>query len=251
MKLVRSIILFLALCSSFSPGLHAQSLAPFMAKYDAFHNGSKLGHAEMQLEITGENEYRLSFRSKVSIMLLSDKRSETSVFYLDQSGGLKPKTYQYSNKRLFKNSKLFLEFDAETNQIKRKGSDPINWQGEWDNQLYRLDLLRQIKSGKTKAEYKLINNRGQLRAYKFEVIGEEMLTLPFGNINAIKVKTIRSNKKRETYSWFAPDLDYMLVRLQQFKEGKEQGDIQLRHYVPATGSEEATGAGAETTADSD
>ena len=38
---------------------------------------------------------------------------------------------------------------------------------------------------------------------------------------AVKVKIIRENAKRETYAWFAPSLNYQLVRLQQFKEGEE------------------------------
>jgi len=30
-----------------------------------------------------------------------------------------------------------------------------------------------------------------------------------------------------TYAWFAPELDFMLVKLTQFKKSKEQFDIQL------------------------
>jgi hypothetical protein len=44
------------------------------------------------------------------------------------------------------------------------------------------------------------------------------------------VKLIRDSKKRETFAWFAPSLNYTLVRLQQFKEGDEQGDIKLKSF---------------------
>ena len=38
------------------------------------------------------------------------------------------------------------------------------------------------------------------------------------------------SNKRETFAWFAPSLNYTLVRLQQFKEGDEQGDIKLKSF---------------------
>jgi len=56
------------------------------------------------------------------------------------------------------------------------------------------------------------------------------LSLPYGNLKTVKVKLIRDSKKRETFAWFAPSLNYTLVRLQQFKEGEEQGDIKLKAY---------------------
>ncbi|MFT4994605.1 MAG: hypothetical protein ACI965_001640, partial [Paraglaciecola sp.] len=34
-----------------------------------------------------------------------------------------------------------------------------------------------------------------------------------------------------TSAWFSPELNYQLVRLQQFKDGEEQGEIQLKEYT--------------------
>ena len=79
-------------------------------------------------------------------------------------------------------------------------------------------------------DYDFVNYRGQLRHYGVQVIDEEVLSLPYGKIEAVKVKLIRDSKKRETFAWFAPSLNYTLVRLQQFKEGDEQGDIKLKSF---------------------
>ncbi|BDX06687.1 DUF3108 domain-containing protein [Planctobacterium marinum] len=209
----------------------AEQLKPFFAKYTAYRNGSDIGHAVMSLE-KAENGYKLFYQSDVSIFFLSDTRSETSYFNI-VDGQFVPHTYAYLREGTGRDKSLDLTFnDDKTITIKnrKKQASTINWQGEWDNQLYRFDLQRQLKQGVTETRYNLINYRGELKTYGFEVAGEEVLKLPFGKLNTIKVKTIRNNNRRVTWSWFAPDLNYQLVRLQQFKEGDEQGDIQLSEY---------------------
>lgn len=226
LKLILTLSLTLCCASSI-----AQTLKPFEAKYDAYRNGSKLGDAIMRLTEEPSGHYMLYYKSDVSIFFLSDKREETSVFSVTDSGKLVPWQYQYKRTGTGSDKKLSLEFDSEKNEITINKKSVINWNGEWDNQLYRIDFQNQLKTKAENIRYDLINYRGQKKQYNFEIIGEEMVNLPYGSINAIKVKTIRANKNRETYSWFAPDLDYLLVRLQQFKKGDEQGDIQLATLI--------------------
>lgn len=207
--------------------IYAQQLSPFEARYDAFRNGSKLGHAVMRLDKLAGQQYKLFYKSDVSIFFLSDKREETSVFHVKEDGTFLPQTYVYKRTGTGSDKSLTLKFEQTTGKITINNKANINWNNEWDNQLYRFDFQKQLASGNKEIEYDLINYRGQKRHYAFEVLGEEMLDLPYGTINAIKVKTVRPNKRRETYAWFAPDLHYQMVRLQQFKNGDEQGDIKL------------------------
>ena len=69
-----------------------------------------------------------------------------------------------------------------------------------------------------------------MRHYVLKVVGKEQLDLPFGMIEGIKVKILRENSTRETIAWFSPQLNYQLVKLQQFKSGNEQGEIRLKHF---------------------
>lgn len=214
--------------------VRALKLSPFSAKYIAYRNGNDIGRAVMSLE-KAEHGYKLFYQSDVSIFFLSDTRSETSYFSIED-GNFVPKKYAYIREGTGRDKFLDLTFnDDKTISIKSRKNrgSTINWQGEWDNQLYRFDLQRQLKKGVTETHYNLINYRGELKTYGFEVAGEEVLELPFGKLKTIKVKTIRNNNRRVTWSWFAPDLNYQLVRLQQYKEGDEQGDIQLLEYHSA------------------
>jgi hypothetical protein len=100
-----------------------------------------------------------------------------------------------------------------------ENGETFDWNGEFDNQIYRIDLAKRLAEGKTSLDYDFVNYRGQLRHYGVQVVDEEVLSLPFGKIEAVKVKLIRDSKKRETFAWFAPSLNYTLVRLQQLKKG--------------------------------
>ena len=51
--------------------------------------------------------------------------------------------------------------------------------------------------------------------------------LPYGLIKTVKFKREIVNKKRITYAWFAPELDFLLVKLYQIKGGVEQFEAQL------------------------
>lgn len=207
----------------------ASGLETFEAKYKAFRYGKELGQASLKLDDLGRNKYRLTYHSKVSLFFLSDKRQEVSLFSL-RGNNILPYKYTYNRSGTGPDKELVAEFSPNGTTITLNKEQSIPWEGELDNQLYRLDLQMRLSEGEQDIEYNLINYRGEKRKYKLLVMGKEQLELPFGMLEGIKVKIMRESKKRETFAWFSPELNYQLVRLQQFKEGEEQGDIQLSEF---------------------
>ena len=51
--------------------------------------------------------------------------------------------------------------------------------------------------------------------------------LPYGLVNTIRLKREGIEKHKGTYAWFAPELNYLLVKIQQIKSGVEQFEAQL------------------------
>ncbi|MEW9796987.1 DUF3108 domain-containing protein [Alteromonas lipolytica] len=204
-------------------------LTPFHAVYTAFKWGSDIGKAEMELKPLATDQYSLTYSSHVSKFFLSDKRYEHSIFTVE-NGELIPSEYHYNRSGTGPDKALSISFKTDNNTLVVNDKDTMAWQGELDNQIYRIDLPRKLANGVTKSGFDFINYRGQQRHYGVQVIGEETLSLPYGTLETIKVKLLRDSNKRETFIWFAPELDYNLVRLQQFKDGDEQGDIQLKSY---------------------
>ncbi|MFT2091172.1 DUF3108 domain-containing protein [Paraglaciecola sp. 2405UD69-4] len=229
-NLGRLAVLFLSLVFVNQTALAEQTkLVGFDAEYTVNRFGRSLGLAKLSLSTENEN-YRLNYYSKVSAFFLSDIRSETSLFSVNEDQSLQPISYAYSRSGTGRNKSLKLDFDATNTAIIINQGEPINWQGELDNQLYRLDVQLRLAAGDTELSYNIINSRGQLRNYNLEVVGTEQLDLPFGMIEGVKVVFKRETSTRETIAWFSPQLNYQLVKLQQFKDGKEQGDIQLKRF---------------------
>lgn len=223
-----SLVLFLPTLAS----AKGNPFTPYSAEYTAFKWGDDVGTAKIELSQLSEFQYSLTYASKVSKFFLSDKRNEHSVFSLLE-GEIIPNEYHYSRRGTGKNKSLDVNFDAtEPATIVVKDGDNHPWNGQLDNQLYRLFIAHGLAEGEETVAYDYINSRGQLRSQTVSVIGEETLQVPFGELDTIKVKINRKNSTRETFAWFAPSLNYTLVRLQQFKDGDEQGDIQLKNYIP-------------------
>ena len=204
-------------------------LVGFEAEYLVYRFGRKLGKAKLSLKADENHLYRLDYYSKVSAFFLSDVRSETSFFSFNDNH-LQPQTYAYSRSGTGSNKSTKIHFDADKLEITVNKAQPIDWLGQLDNQLYRLDVQLKLASGKQEFTYDIINNRGQLRHYELQVIGTEQLDLPYGMIEGIKVKILRNNSSRETVAWFSPQLNHQLVQLKQYKDGDEQGEIRLKYF---------------------
>lgn len=226
MRLIKPLVIVLFVLSACA---QAQQLTPFKATYKAFRFDDDVGHAVLFLEQLKQNRYRLRYDSKLSRFFLSDKRFEESVF-MTRGDKLIPFQYRYKRTGTGPDKSLSVNFDTENQKILINQDKTLPWQNEMDNQLYRIDLPLKLATGKTEFKYHFINYRGEVRDYGFKVIGKEQLNLPYGMLEGIKVKIMRSSNKRETYAWFSPELNYTLVRLQQFKKGKEQADIRLEKY---------------------
>jgi hypothetical protein len=232
MKKLSYKIIFQVLCigisMSFAVCASAQ-LVPFKSNYVAYYKGKDVGKASLELSALSMRRYELKYHSSVSKFFLSDRRYETSVFELNDEA-LVPVSYHYRREGTGSNKDLKLQFDQTNDMIIIDDSESFEWDNELDNQLFRVDLSQRLAKGEREFSYDFINYRGQKRSYIFEVLNTENLSLPYGQIEALKVKIDRDSNRRLTYAWFSPELDYSLVRLQQFKDGKEQGDIKLAEY---------------------
>lgn len=202
-------------------------LTPFKAEYVAYVFGDDVGYATLELKHIAYDQYSLTYGSKVSKFFLSDKRNEHSIFRFND-GQITAKDYYYNRSGFGSDKQLEVNFDEESAAIMVDGNRLKDWQGEFDNQLFRIDIPLQLAAGNNQMEYDFINYRGEQRRYVIKQVGEEQLQLPYGTVDSIKMTVDRGSSSRITYAWFSPSLDYTLVRLQQFKDGEEQGDIKLK-----------------------
>jgi hypothetical protein len=91
-------------------------------------------------------------------------------------------------------------------------------QGVVDKLSYQIALVRDLRAGKREFMYK-VADRGDIRHIRYEVVGEESVDTPWGKKKTIKVKRKTLTNERITILWFAPALDYMVVKLIQNDSG--------------------------------
>ena len=218
---------------------HSFQLQPFESQFEAYYGSdtTPVGYALLRFTQLPNKLWQLEYESKISKYFLTDKRNETTRYLHQPSDdanqlALTPITYVYSRTGTGSDKGLSVTFDQANNQfftsvpVDKKVVFPLN--DYVDNQLFRIDVPYQLSTGKTQFTYQFVNSRGQARDYSMQVLNNESQTLPIGLVDTVKVVINRESSTRQTFAWFAPSLNYQLVRLQQFKDGEIQGDIKLR-----------------------
>lgn len=93
---------------------------------------------------------------------------------------------------------------------------------------YQLQLMQDIKAGKTDMLY-TVTDKDQYEEDQFAVIGKEPLNTALGRLNTIKAEKVRApDRKRQTLMWFAPELDYLLVKLVQVESDGTRYEINIK-----------------------
>ena len=78
-----------------------------------------------------------------------------------------------------------------------------------------LSLQCSLQAGQQDIKLQVADERS-LETHRYRVVGEESLEIDGQRIETVKVQRQRgANSKRQTYMWFAPQHDYLLVQLLQ------------------------------------
>jgi hypothetical protein len=188
------------------------ALVPYHLVYDATIKGMDI-QAERYLEREGDS-YKLV--SKADTLLASI--TEQGTFDIDSAGNILGQQYTYE-RNIFgikKNETLTYDRSAGVaNYQKKKKQRQVKLDSDYlDKLTYQIQLQRDLIRGKTPLQYQVID-RGKIKQYNFEIIGEEIVDTALGPINTVKVHRIRKDSDRETYLWFAPQMNYLLVQIWQ------------------------------------
>lgn len=194
------------------------ALVPYHLVYDATIKGMDI-EAERQLIREGDS---FELESKASTLLASI--TEQGTFKIGPTGNIVGQQYTYE-RNIFgikKNESLAYDRSAGiANYQTKKKQRQIELNGDYlDKLTYQIQLQRDLIKGKTPLQYQVID-RGKIKSYNFEIMGEEIVDTALGPISAIKVHRIREDSDRETYLWFAPHMNYLLVQIWQNEDGDD------------------------------
>jgi hypothetical protein len=155
---------------------------------------------------------------------------DESLIFRWENGRVVPLRYRYSlSGFMIKNRKQAIDFDwdnlvATGHYRGKKFSLPLE-EGALDPMGFQLQLRQDIKAGQRDMTYRVID-KGRYDTDRFAVIDEEALRSNGEGLKTLKAEKVRdSDSKRKTLMWFAPDQDYLLVRLLQIEPDGSEYEI--------------------------
>ena len=236
MKSLAYIPLFLSCitCNVLAEDKAASKVIPaFSAKYVILNNDKSVGEATRKLSYLDNGLAKYSYHTNIEWLIFSDARDETSIVKLEGNKVI-PQSFEYVREGTGSDKHYKWRFDVENNlainEIKNRKKNveyPENIQDPLSYHLqHRLNLIDNAKQ--EHFVYPVIKTSGTIKNYVYQYDGEEELMLPYGLVKTIRLKREVVEKKRVTYAWFAPELNYLLVKLNQTKGDVEQFEAQLK-----------------------
>ncbi len=204
----------------------------FSAKYNVLHKSKPVGTGTRELSYLDSGLAKYSYHTNIEWLIFSDTRSETTIVNVD-GAKVTPTHYTFKREGTGKDKYYEWQYDVDSKtakDIKKKRVKSIEFPENIQDKLSyhfqnRLNLINNPKQ--QHFVYPVISTSGKIKNYVYQYDGEEELMLPYGLVKTIRLKREVVDKKRVTYAWFAPELNYLLVKLYQIKGGVEQFEAQL------------------------
>lgn len=213
-----------------------KTIPEFSAQYTVLHKSDPVGTAVRELSYLEDGSINYHYKTNVEWLIFSQTRSETSILTIDNNK-VTPQHYVYTREGTGRDKRYEWRYDAaegKAQDIERKRDHEVDFSNNLQDKLsyhlqHRLNLI--VDASQTRYTYPVISTSGSIKDYAYQYDGEEELVLPCGLIKTMRFKREVKEKERVTYAWFAPKLNYLLVKLYQTKSGAEQFEAQLSNLI--------------------
>ncbi|TKB44373.1 DUF3108 domain-containing protein [Thalassotalea mangrovi] len=201
----------------------------FVAKYNIVHGGDIVGKATRALTNHDDGSVEFSYKTKIKWLILSDERKEITTNKV-VDGKVIPLTYESIREGTGKDKYYHWQFDQQNSQatdLKKDKTVDIDWPEGLQSKLsFHLQSRFNLINGVERYRFPILSTSGKIREYEFEYVGTEELMLPYGLVDTVKLRR-RKNDEKVTYAWFAPKLNYLLVKLHQIEGDFQQIEAEL------------------------
>ncbi len=199
-------------------------LKPYRATYRVAKDGM-VAEVKRELRQVSTDHWNLSDSGRILFFSLAESADVrvldgqiTPLHYRYRQGPGKSKNQDISYDWDRGRAKVILDDKTRSVEIQEPSYDKLALQLQ-----LRLDLI----SGKlAQAQSYRMVDRGRVKYYHIEAIGEEILSLGKRQIPTIKLRQHTEGKDKETWIWVAPDLDYLIVQIVQ-EEDDERYEMRL------------------------
>ncbi len=204
-------------------------LTPYKANYYATFDRFSGKNTSVLKKNPETGEYTYVSQTKPSgIAALAGKIKESTRFILNESK-VKPIAFAHSSRR----DSASIKYDWD-NSIAHSKSDEKNREipltgSELDLLSLQMQLMQDLSNDSLQAEYTVLKDNA-LKTYAVTKLAEETITVRKQNYETVKLKQKRAGSSRHTIMWLAKDLQYTVVKMEQYKGDKKRGTLSLTGY---------------------
>lgn len=194
----------------------------FTADYSVARGSMTLGNLSASLKYSGNNYQYQKYTKATGLAALV-----TGIKITENTNGqlsglhVIPKNYLFNQSRRSKSRIDKAQFTGK-NAIGSYKDTPYNVvvpNGIQDRASLELVLARDIAQNKAHLKYNVLE-KGKVKEYSFQKIGNEQIKTPAGVFATTKVKVMRDSNKRETIFWLAKQIDYLPVKVKHTEKGE-------------------------------
>ncbi|MCM8855355.1 MAG: DUF3108 domain-containing protein [Candidatus Thiodiazotropha sp.] len=199
-------------------------LKPFTASFSVKRNVIPLGKLELKFSLNGTGDYVYHAHTMPGMLagwFSADEVIEESRGRLSNNS-IHPSHYTYQGEDGEKENTA-LSFDWNSAEVETT-SHGVTWsqsitpgtQDKLSQQLLvRLDLAQE----REEMTYQVADG-GKIKSYHFRVDGEEQIKTPYGQLRCLRVMRSKASRKPDYTIWFAPELDYLPVKIERRQSGR-------------------------------
>lgn len=197
----------------------APVLKPFSAAFSVSRGAIPLGQLELQFTLNDARQY--SYLAHTQPGFLTGWFNGEEI--LEESRGridaeqVTPSSYRYTETdNEADNVEVHFDWPAMKAATTSGG---ITWAqeikaGTQDRLSQQLMVRLQLAQGQHDLSYQVADG-GKLKHYRFQVVGEEPIKTPYGRLSCLKVQRSKESRPPDYTIWFAPELDYLPVRIER------------------------------------
>lgn len=229
---MRLLLLALLLCCALpvSAAADAPALKPFHAQYLTLRNGQEVGRTTLELRDNGDGSWTLrsDTRGTSGLARMAGVRVVETSRLRWRDGRPQPLRYDYRQDSVLKTRTRHADFDwaAQRVHVRENGQDHdyTSVPGLIDRQSVTLALALDLLRGASHFEY-AVAVADQIEPMSYVRAADAVVTVPAGSFPSavlVRDRIGRNHRRRVSRSWFAAQLGYLPVQIEQ-DDGK--GDI--------------------------
>ncbi len=222
--------------TSAAPGAAESALVPYVAEYDVRYGRMTAGWSRTEMargprpsSWTLETQTRASGFARI---LASGTLLQHSTFELD-AAGIRPSSYRFDDGTTDTEDDVTLEFDWRAGRVRGVAEeDPVDVATEpglQDAASIQALVPSRLQAGVEPGRIAMIE-KDKIKRYGYTLLRRERIKTAIGELDTVVYRSAREGSTRETISWYAPALGYVLVRGEQLRDGERTFHLYIRRY---------------------